>query len=515
MNIAKTHAVSLIGLTGEIIEVEADISSNLPSFVLVGLPDASLSEATSRVRSACQNSGLSLPARRITVNLSPASVPKFGSSFDLAIAVSILVASGQLPASAVEGCLFVGELALDGSVKPVNGVLPATLAAAKRNFQKVVVPAACYAEAKLVEQVEVLPLGTLRELARVLSGEQAAVIPSGEQPIVGTTTEPKDLSDVIGQPDAVEALVVAAAGGHHISLIGSPGSGKTMLAERLPTILPELTLEQAIESTAIRSLLGKAGSEAQLLSRIPQFQAPHHSASMAAIIGGGTGMPRPGAVSLAHRGVLFLDELLEFQNHVIQCLREPLESRTITISRSAGQAVFPAAFQLVVAANPCACGNFGVAKLTCTCNAAARQRYANRLSGPVFDRIDIRLQVQPVSAAYAQLKIGQEHSLTSNQARYRVIQARAAARERLSATRFETNQQVSASYLRSKLKLSNEVTRDLIRALESKRISMRGFDRVQRLAWTLCDLDGATSPTAEHIFRAMNLRGNDHTGVSK
>ena len=509
MSIAKTYAVSLIGLRGELIEVEADIASNLPSFVLVGLPDASLSEATARVRSACQNSGMSLPARKITVNLSPASTPKYGSSFDLAIAVAILVASGQLNRGAVESCLFIGELGLDGSIRPVNGVLPAALAAATKGFRRIVVPASKYDEAALAEGIEVLPLSNLRELVQVLSGTTRVSIPkgTGEGGLVAENT--KDLADVLGQPEAVNALIVAAAGGHHISLIGSPGSGKTMLAERLVTILPDLPPSQAIEVAAIHSLVGLGEYSSSNFSLRPSFQAPHHSASLASVIGGGSGLPKPGAVSLAHRGVLFLDELLEFQNNVIQSLREPLESRSITISRTAGQAVFPAGFQLVVAANPCPCGNFGVAKLVCQCTPVARQRYATKLSGPIFDRIDIRLRVQPVTKLYAQMHSDLLGTTSSAEALARVTSARTAAGERLKSTRFETNSQVTASYLRTKLKLAAATTKDLTRALELNRISMRGFDRCLRLAWTLADLDGSTSPTSDHIALSLNLRSPD------
>lgn len=510
MGLAKAYAVSLMGLSGSLVEVEADISSALPSFVLVGLPDASLSEATSRVRSACHNSGFDLPPRKITVNLSPASVPKYGSSFDLSIAVAILVAAGLVPASVAHQSLFIGELGLDGSIRAVQGVLPAALNAKRAGFRKIICPVANCREAQLVEGLEVIAEPNLKQLLRVLRGEIAATTN-----LQSTQSPPKDLDgvdlqDVIGQPEAVEALIVAAAGGHHISLIGSPGSGKTMLAERLNTILPTLSIEAAIEVAAVHSLIGS--SDAFLggsVKQTAQFQAPHHSASMAAVIGGGLGLPKPGAISLAHRGVLFLDEVLEFQTHVIQSLREPLESRKITISRSAGHAVFPANFQLIIAANPCPCGNFGSTKKPCQCTALARNRYQSRLSGPIFDRIDIRLGINPVNPLYAQVQGQLEPTISSEQARKRVANARAAAADRLSGTRFETNAQVSSSYLRTKLKLPVRVTRELMKALEQQRISMRGFDRCLRLAWTLADVEGKSEPDASDLARALNLRGPD------
>ena len=283
-----------------------------------------------------------------------------------------------------------------------------------------------------------------------------------------------------------------------------------MLAERLPTILPELSQEQAIEVAAIHSLVGSGQVfSGNAISRSPQFQAPHHSASMASVIGGGLGLPRPGAISLAHHGVLFLDEITEFQNNVLQSLREPLESRKITISRSAGQAIYPANFQLVVAANPCACGNYGSAKVPCSCTVVSRQKYLNRLKGPLFDRIDLRLQIQPVGTLLTRLLQEQVSAMSSAQARTLATQARGASAERLAKTRFESNAEVSASYLRGRLKLAPAATKTLVRALDKGLISMRGYDRCLRVAWTIADLEGATSPDESMIARAMTLRGAD------
>ncbi|MFM6980084.1 MAG: YifB family Mg chelatase-like AAA ATPase [Micrococcales bacterium] len=506
MMLAKTNAISLIGLLGGLVEVEVDIAQGLPAFVLVGLPDTSLSEASSRVKAACVNSGFEIPARRITVNLSPASIPKYGSGFDLAIATGLLVASGQLKAELVADCVFIGELGLDGSIRKVNGTLAAVLQAKRLGFTKVAVAEQSLLEAGLVAGIALYSGANLRELMNNL-----AVNTTAESPIRETSAEVSttDLADVIGQPEAVYGLLVAAAGRHNISLVGSAGAGKTMLAERLSGILPDLEIEQAIEVAAIHSLIGSNQYLKQdALSLRPSFQSPHHSASPSSVIGGGMGLPKPGAISLAHHGVLFLDEVTEYQNHVLQALREPLEARKIVIARSAGQAIFPANFQLVVAANPCACGNYGSKKKQCECSVLSRQRYLAKLGGPLFDRIDIRLQVQPVSALIAKLEQSSDR-LTTEQARDKVVQARLAAKERLQGSRFETNSEITPAYLRTKLKLARNATTQLNRALEKGIVSMRGFDRCLRLAWTIADLDGKPSPGEEEVLRAMALRGGE------
>lgn len=504
--LAKVNAISLIGLVGGLVEVEVDIANGLPSFTLVGLPDASLSESSARVKAACINSGFEIPARRITVNLSPAALPKYGSGFDLAIALGILVANQQVKPKLVADVVFIGELGLDGSLRTVTGTLAAVLQAKKLGFKKVAVPKSSDREAKLVSGIEVISAGNLLALIAKLQGatDEASQI---EIPEPQELLSELDLADVLGQEEAVFGLIVAAAGRHNISLVGSPGSGKTMLAERLPGILPELSHDQAIEVAAIHSLVGSSnylGTNA--LSLQPIIQAPHHSASSASIIGGGIGIPKPGAISLAHHGVLFLDEVTEFQNNALQSLREPLESKRITIARSAGQAVFPANFQLVLAANPCPCGNYGSRKVQCNCSVLSRQRYLTKLGGPLFDRIDIRLQVQPVNTLTLQLADSSSR-YSSAWAKQQVQQARSAAKERLFGTRFEANSEVTPAYLRTKLKLARDVTKDLNRALEKGRLSMRGYDRCLRISWTLADLAGKISPGNEEVNRAMSLRG--------
>ncbi len=501
MALAKTKAVALFGLNGTLIDVEADISSNLPNFILVGLPDASLSEATSRVRAACTNSGLSLPGRRITVNLSPASVPKRGSSFDLAIAVSVLAASGALNQEAAGEWLHVGELALDGSIRGVNGVLPSLLAAKELGWSRFIVPNENLAEAEVIEEIEVFGFDHLTQVAS-FHGSDVQPLAAGNEAKINREQQSNQLcySDVLGQPEVIESMVVAATGGHHLLMVGSPGSGKTMVAERLPSILPRLTAEQAIETAAVESLSGLPAG----ISFDAPFRAPHHNSSASSLIGGGLSVPRPGLISMAHNGVLFLDEAPEFQQPALEALRQPLEAGEVFISRAAGVARFPARFQLIMAANPCPCGYAWDPTKRCKCVEPVKSRYLNRLSGPLLDRIDISLRVNNVPKA-----MQKERGPVSSQLRERVTAARDFGAARLAKTPWRLNAQVPGAYLRRQWKPNGNATAALDKALERGLLSMRGYDRCIRLAYTIADLEQVASPTAEHIARAMYLRGTE------
>lgn len=503
MKLAKTHSISLFGLTGTVIEVEADISSNLPSFVLVGLPDASLNESTARVRAATVNSGLALPQRKITVNLSPASVPKQGSSFDLAIAMAALTAAGLVSGRSLPETVLVGELALDGRIKPVRGVLPMVMAARSQGFSKVVVPLENLPEAELIDGIEVNGYDHLTQVASAF-GAKCYVVPAKQtlKRPSPHSSKPKCFSEVLGQTSAIEALRVAAAGGHHVLMVGPPGAGKTMLAERLPGILPRLDSNQMVENLAIQSL---ARTEVTTDPNAVPFMAPHQTASLAAMVGGGTGSPKPGIISLANHGVLFLDEAPEFQTPVLDSLRQPLESGIISISRASGQAIFPASFQLVLAANPCPCGFSVGSGKACTCSSAQRAKYFARISGPLSDRIDIRLELNPVNAK--QVASG-EPGPKSEELASQVLRAIKAASTRLAETPWSKNAQVPGSYLRKQLRLPIEATRNLDLALDRSLITMRGYDRILRLAWTVADLNQRPKPNKDDVALAMYYRGN-------
>lgn len=506
MALARTAAIALIGMTGAVVEVEADIAPGLPAFVLIGLPDTALAEARDRVRAAAVNSGSPITTRKLTINLSPAALPKHGSGFDLAIALASLAAAGDVSAESVQSVVHLGELSLDGRLRPLTGVLPAVLAAARAGMRTVMVPAGNADEASLVPGVRVLPMASLRDAAIWHGGEFEAVrvepirLPA---PATESADAHGDLADVVGNDEAIDALVTAAAGGHHLFMVGPPGAGKTMLAARLPGILPDLEGEAALEATSMRSLAG--GVVGADLVRRPPFEAPHHTATAAAMVGGGSGQIRPGAAPRASHGVLFLDEAPEFAASVLDVLRQPLESGTVSIHRANAVARFPARFQLVMAANPCPCGQYGAKDSECTCTPNLRRRYLARLSGPLLDRIDIQLWLRRITAT--QLRLSSDNRMTSAQARARVVEARATAAERLAGTPWTLNGQVSGPWLRERRRrLGRATTASIDRALERGGITMRGYDRVLRVAWTLSDLAGSGQPTAEHIGSALYLR---------
>lgn len=525
--LAKANAVSLMGLSGTIIEVESEISSSLPGFILVGLPDTSLSESKDRVRAAIQNSGLKMPDRRVTVNLSPASVRKQGSSFDLAIAVSILGAAGTLKANSISNWVHLGELGLDGSVRRVNGILPSLMVAKSHGILNAIVPMSNLSEALLVDGMNIVGAWHFKQVAKIhgaVHSDGSSIQDVDPQPFVTNTgSEPEslsripnkflplDISDVLGQEDAVDALTVAAAGGHHLLMVGPPGAGKTMMAERLPSILPDLNLDEALETTAILSISGKLNLASDSLLLRPPFEAPHHSASVSSLVGGGLGLPRPGVISLANHGVLFLDEAPEFQKPVLEALRQPLESGEVVINRSGGTARFPSKFQLVLAANPCPCGNgFGSGR-RCRCSSQQMARYLSKLSGPLLDRVDIRLQIQAASPRQlAATRASGGAKVTSEQLREKVAEARVAAAKRLQNTPWNINAQVPGSYLRNHLRLSSLSVQKLEEALSKGRISMRGYDRCLRLAWSNADLAGRDVPNEFDVAKAIFLRGSEN-----
>lgn len=501
MTLGRTQAVALQGLLGNVIDIECDIADGIPMYSLLGLPDASLQESRERIRAALTNSGQRWPNKKVTVSLSPAWIPKSGPGFDCAIALAILVADGALPQAPLDGAIILGELSLDGALRSVRGVLPSLIAAYKEGVRRAIVPRANQGEAELMEQMEILSFSHISEIYNwLLTGEYPFTEPPTLVADVAQTS--LDFADVAGQLKARFAAEVAATGGHHLLLIGPPGAGKTMIASRIPSILPPLSLEDALEVTAIHSIAGGL-ADRSAMSKIAPIIAPHHSASRASIVGGGGRSIQPGAISMAHRGVLFIDEAPECAVGILDSLRQPLESGEITIARQVGSVTFPAQFLLVLAANPCPCGKFTGTGHACICSSLQVRRYLGKLSGPLMDRIDIRVNVDPVSRIELD---SQELGESSAEIRQRIINARSRAAARFADEGWKLNSQIPARSLRTTYRPERAGMNFLHTELDKERITARGLHKVVRLAWSLADLSEHDIPTLSDIERAYQLR---------
>lgn len=516
MSTGMTYSVALDGVVGRIVSVQADVSHGVPGWALTGLPDTCVAEAKDRCRAALINSKQRWPDLKITVAMYPADIPKVGSHYDLAIALSLVAAQGSVPQAALASTAVIGELGLDGRLHGVPGVLPAVLAAFQAGLERVVVPAPNVAEARLVDGLEVTGVGSLAECVAVLRGEdppeEVAFVPllgEASREIRPASDIGSDLADVRGQAQARWCVEVAAAGGHHLFLQGPPGAGKTMLAERFPGLLPDLELAQSIEVTTIHSIAGLLARTDPRLTR-PPFQAPNHADTVPSVIGGGSKVIKPGAISLAHHGVLFMDEAPEFRPTVHDALRQPLESGQISIRRADGAARFPASFQLILAANPCPCGYGLTPRRQCDCTPTTKRRYRERISGPVRDRIDVVHTVLPVSRAEMRQAVGQSGTTAAVAAR--VLDARDRAKARFAGMPWFTNAAVPGYEFRRRAPLPADVGVAIEDAVAIGRLTQRGADRVCRLAWTVADLGGRAAPARDDVLEALALRSDGLLG---
>ncbi len=505
--LAHVTSSAVNGIDAYMVEVEVDITPAVPGFTIVGLPDTAVQESKERVRAAIKNCGLEFPSRRITINLAPADVRKEGPSFDLPIAVGILAATGQIEPDFIQDCVVLGELSLDGSVRGVSGVLPIALSARQEKMKRMIVPAHNVKEAAIVGGVDVYPVTTLTEVVQVINEPDhmlPAIFDQKELEGLDEPTYDVDFSDVKGQESVKRALEVAAAGGHNMLMIGPPGSGKTMLARRIPTILPPLSMEEALEVTKLYSVCGLLSPNEALVTR-RAFRSPHHTISNAGLTGGGT-YPRPGEVSLAHHGVLFLDELPEFKRDVLEVMRQPIEDGHVTIARAQASLTYPAHFMLVAAMNPCPCGFYNDHLKACTCNPHMIQKYLQRISGPLLDRIDIHIEVP-------RLKTGELTSRApgepSSSIRGRVRSARERQYARFSGSKIYSNAQMTSRHMKVFCKLTDDAEAMLKQAIDHLRLSARAYDRILKLSRTIADLAGADEIGIEHIAEAVQYRSLD------